>query len=340
MVWAQSSFRVFLHPGRRMMLAGFIAFLAVLPYLAWPMVCVAVAIFLIETRLVFKKRSNRIYKLDPYSEDVLRIQASGMPLDEYAKKFHLPQLILTEEGGIRWRGCTKTSLPCFVRLQSNTLGLNTPPCCHLHMLEMLHSFDDLLTSLGVAHWADSETLLGAVRHMGGLIPWETGCDIGMFIVDSPDKLIDENHEIVLAIRNHCEETGLTLLCPEPGHFQILYATTPSWPFAPEIFRNEVGRAVKLSITQYMTSTVGNSVLLKRPALLDDTPANIVPGDVAMPCSTIQLGGRHVSAPANPHDYLTCIFGKEWHKTEYTYFTSPFVRAKRREADEKWASKLS
>lgn len=80
--------------------------------------------------------------------------------------------------------CTKESLRCLGWLHE-TNGLR-PDCCTAHLREILFFVDDLLTELGISHWIDFGTLLGAVRH-GAFIPWDEDVDIS-FVDSQPSML--------------------------------------------------------------------------------------------------------------------------------------------------------
>ena len=49
-------------------------------------------------------------------------------------------------------------------------------------LEVLHAFDEVCRQNGIAYFADSGCLLGAVRH-GGFIPWDDDIDLGILRED-------------------------------------------------------------------------------------------------------------------------------------------------------------
>lgn len=82
------------------------------------------------------------------------------------------------------RQCTKQTTRC-TRWMAEVDGIR-PVCCTDHLKEILFCADDLLTELGIVHWIDFGTLLGAVRHQA-MIPWDRDVDISF--VDSTPSLI-------------------------------------------------------------------------------------------------------------------------------------------------------
>jgi hypothetical protein len=57
-------------------------------------------------------------------------------------------------------------------------GGDTPACCASHLLHVLYTTCGLLEEADISYFICDGTLLGAVRH-GGLIPWDTDCDIAV-----------------------------------------------------------------------------------------------------------------------------------------------------------------
>jgi hypothetical protein len=63
-------------------------------------------------------------------------------------------------------------------------GWDTPACCASHLLRVLYTTCGLLEEADIPYFICDGTLLGALRH-GGLIPWDTDCDIAVMEEDAP-----------------------------------------------------------------------------------------------------------------------------------------------------------
>lgn len=61
--------------------------------------------------------------------------------------------------------------------QYAVLGKNIPVCCASHLVELLFWVDKILRNNGLLYHINYGTLLGAIRHHGGIIPWDTDVDI-------------------------------------------------------------------------------------------------------------------------------------------------------------------
>lgn len=80
--------------------------------------------------------------------------------------------------------CTAYSLRCESDKYSRNyrygiLGGNIPICCASHLVELMFWIDKVLRCYGFSYHINYGTLLGAVRHHGGIIPWDTDVDVSI-----------------------------------------------------------------------------------------------------------------------------------------------------------------
>lgn len=80
--------------------------------------------------------------------------------------------------------CTTHSLRCESDKHSRNYrydvsGGNIPICCASHLVELMFWIDKVLRCHGISYHINYGTLLGAVRHQGGIIPWDTDVDVSI-----------------------------------------------------------------------------------------------------------------------------------------------------------------
>ena len=126
-------------------------------------------------------RHRRLYPMNNRDLSVLKIQAKG-DLVAFRRRYGIRELILSK-GTVSWNGCGKGTPPCPFNLYVNRLGLNTAPCCREHMKALSHFVAACLTEMGVVHWLEGGSLLGAVREKGMLLDWEDDVDISVLLDD-------------------------------------------------------------------------------------------------------------------------------------------------------------
>ena len=213
----------------------------------------------------------------------------------------------------------------------NMLGLNTPPCCRDYLLEMLHRIDSDLAKIGVLHWIEGGTLLGAVRENGNLLAWEDDVDISFLLteentwqkmVSSINKIARQAHYRVI-VSEKIEEIFIHFDPPRP------------WPFNYE--RTRMRGEIRIDLMGYRLSrSNGNNVVerfTKKGLLQKNRKGKFeIPSELVLPLSVISFAGRKVSCPAKPDDYLEAMYGN-YTEVDYTWIKKDSANA-RRQIDQK------
>ena len=85
--------------------------------------------------------------------------------------------------------CSQNTKRCDFVKENNYI---TPPCCASHLYELLKFTTNLFHENNIDYIIIWGTLLGSIRH-GGLIPWDTDIDIGIY-KESFIKILNLNEE--------------------------------------------------------------------------------------------------------------------------------------------------
>jgi len=276
-------------------------------------------------RLRWTGRRGRLYSLKDHDLSVLETQAKG-DLVAFRRRHGIRELVLSKDA-VSWRGCGKSTPPCPFNLYVNRLGLNTAPCCREHLRELCHHVAASLRDIGVVHWLEGGSLLGAVREQGALLDWEDDIDISV-LLDG-----DMTWERLAA--------GLVERGARDGYFvdpfekkdfiSISFDPPKRWPFGWE--RNRLRGEIRADIAIYRPATNHGETVLRRRSRKGAMPVAENGGygvqqEIVLPTSTVPFLGGDVSCPNQPEAYLRVLYG-DFNKIEYTYVDSGPAEARAR-----------
>ncbi len=270
---------------------------------------------------------RRLYPLGGRDLSVLKAQANG-DLEDFVRRHGIRELVLSN-GTVGWLGCGKNTPPCPFNFYLRRLGLNTAPCCRDHMKDICHYTVSCLRDMGVVHWLDGGSLLGAVREGGKLLAWEDDIDISV--------LLDGDitwESLVSGIAERGARDGYYVDdFKELGYITISYDRPRSWPFSWE--RNRMRGEVRLDLVVFRPAeSHGRSVLERQHAKgampLTENSGYGLPREVVLPTSTINFLDGNFACPNKPRSYLRVLYG-DFEEVEYTYLDSAAAES-RRQAD--------
>ena len=276
-------------------------------------------------RLRWTGRRRRLYSLNDRDLSVLETQAKG-DLAAFRRRHGIRELVLSKDA-VSWRGCGKSTPPCPFNLYVNRLGLNTAPCCREHMKDLCHHVAASLRDIGVVHWLEGGSLLGAVRERGALLDWEDDIDISV-LLDG-----DMTWERLAA--------GLSERGARDGYFvdpfekkdfvSISFDPPKRWPFRWE--RNRLRGEIRADIAIYRPAINHGEAVLQRGSHKGAMPATEsggygVPRELVLPPTMVHFLGVDVACPNQPEAYLRVLYG-DFNKIEYTYVDSGPAEARAR-----------
>ena len=268
-------------------------------------------------------RQLKQYPLNDRDLSVLQTQAKG-DLMAFKRRHGLRELVLTESA-VGWKGCGKNTPPCPFNFYVNRLGLNTAPCCREHMKNLSLFVEKSLTEMGVVHWLEGGSLLGAVRENGNLLDWEDDVDISVLLDgDMTWRRLIEG----LAERSSREGCFIDLF-EKNGLVSISFDAPKRWPFRWE--RNRLRGEIRTDIAIYRKALSHGEAILERRSYKGAMPVTEsggygVPQGVVLPTSAIPFVGGDFACPNQSEAYLHILYG-DFRKIELTYVDAAAAKAR-------------
>ena len=274
-------------------------------------------------RLAGQRR--RLFPLNDHDLSVLETQAKG-DLVAFRRRHGIRELVLSK-GAVSWRGCGKWTPPCPFNLYVNRLGLNTAPCCREHLKELSHHVATCLSEMGVVHWLEGGTLLGAVRERGALLDWEDDVDMSVLL---DGDMTWERLAAGLAERG-ARDGYFVDLFERTGFISISFDPPKRWPFRWE--RNRLRGEIRADIAIYRQAISHGEAVLERRSYKGAMPATEsggygVPREIVLPTSTIPFLDGDFACPNQSEAYLRMLYG-DFKKVEYTYVDAGPAKARSR-----------
>ena len=268
-------------------------------------------------------RRRRQLLLTDRDLSVLETQAKG-DLAAFRQRHNISELDLST-GAVSWRGCGKMTPPCPFNLYVNRLGLNTAPCCREHMKDLSHYVAACLSDMGVVHWLEGGSLLGAVREKGTLLEWED--DIDMSVLLSHEMTWDR---LAGGLAERGVRDGYFVdLFEKEGFISISFDAPKPWPFRWE--RNRMRGEIRADIAIYRPAISHGAEVLERRSYKGAMPTTESGGygvarEVVLPTSTKVFLGRDFACPNHSEAYLRILYG-DYNTVEYTYVDAGPAKAR-------------
>ena len=266
---------------------------------------------------------RRRYLLGDHDVLVLKTQAKG-DLEGFVRRHGIREMVLSD-GAVGWLGCGKETLPCPFNLYLRRLGLNTAPCCREHMKDLCYFVASCLRDMGVVHWLEGGSLLGAVREGGNLLAWEDDIDISV--------LLDSNttwETLATGIAERGDRDGYFVdVFKEKDFIAISYDPPRPWPFRWE--RNRMRGEIRLDLVAFRHAVSHGQPVLERllpkgTMPLTENSRYGVPREIVIPTSTIDFLGERIACPNQPETYLRALYG-DFEEVEYTYVDAAVAKTR-------------
>ncbi|MDP6517474.1 MAG: LicD family protein, partial [Alphaproteobacteria bacterium] len=247
-------------------------------------------------------------------------------LAAFRQRHGIRELVLSKDA-VGWKGCGKGTPACPFNLYVNRLGLNTAPCCRDHMKDLSHYVAACLVEMGVVHWLEGGSLLGAVRESGRLLDWEDDIDLSVLL---DDDMTWERLAAGFAERSARDGYYVDLF-DKKGFVSISFNPPKRWPFRWE--RNRLRGEIRADIIIYRRAISYGETVLERRSHKGAMPATEsggygVPLEIVLPTSTVPFLGGEIACPNQSEAYLRMLYG-DYSKVDYIYVDSGPANARAR-----------
>jgi len=261
--------------------------------------------------------NRQLYSLGDHDTLVLNTQAEGN-IKGFAKRHGIQELELSADG-VQWYGCNKNTLPCPFNLYTNRLGLNTAPCCREHLKDLAYFVSSSLKEMGIVHWLEGGSLLGAVREKGNLLAWEDDVDIS-FLLDNAATWSSVAKG--LSVRGKRDGYYVDLF-ESKGFIGVSYDRPLPSPLRWE--RNRMRGEMRLDLVAYRRAESHGQPVVERCMGKGAMPRTEsgwygVPEETILPTSTIRFLGDDIPCPNDSPSHLHSLYG-DYHKIEFMYVSS-------------------
>ena len=195
------------------------------------------------------------------------------------------------------------------------------------MKDLSHYVAACLVEMGVVHWLEGGSLLGAVRESGKLLDWEDDIDLSVLLDD------DTTWERLTAgfVERGARDGYNVDLFDKKGFVSISFDPPKRWPFRWE--RNRLRGEIRADIIIYRRAISYGETVLERRSHKGAMPATEsggygVPLEIVLPTSTVPFLGGKFACPNQSEAYLRMLYG-DYSKVDYTYVDSGPANARAR-----------
>ncbi|MDP6024122.1 MAG: LicD family protein, partial [Alphaproteobacteria bacterium] len=195
------------------------------------------------------------------------------------------------------------------------------------MKDLCHFVAACLSEMGVVHWLEGGTLLGAVREKGALLDWEDDIDISVLL----DADMTWQRLAAGLVERGARDGYFVDLFEKKGFVSISFDRPKRWPLRWE--RNRLRGEIRADVAIYHRAIRHGQAVLERRSPKGAIPATEngacgLPEEIVLPTSTMPFLGGDFSCPNQTEAYLRMMYG-DFEKIEYTYVATGPAKARAR-----------